>query len=277
MERGNLAGAEQDFRSALSFDGSDTRSLRGLVDVYFAQKRDREALPLLERYLDVDSLDAWAQDNWTRLMAAELGYQTFPLDYLRCLGSVAVTRAELAAILVVALETAERGGTAEGLRPAPGSTGGTNAPEPALDGGSGSREYEGRWYAPFVDKCLARGLLRPYPDGTFRPDDRVTKGLLANEVYGFLVRSAPAKTDAVLARPMEAPNPVSRGDDSPRVPGSGYSDVFILSYLWRPVRVAVELGLLEPESDAVFGVDSVVSGGEASRMAESLARLLHSP
>jgi hypothetical protein len=76
---------------------------------------------------------------------------------------------------------------------------------------------------------------------------------------------------------MEAPSPVSRGDDSPRVPGSGYSDVFILSYLWRPVRVAVELGLLEPESDAVFGVDSVVSGGEASRMAESLARLLHSP
>jgi hypothetical protein len=99
---------------------------------------------------------------------------------------------------------------------------------------------------------------------------------MANEVYGFLVRSAPAKVEAVLSRPMEVPNPVWRGNDSPRVPGSGYSDVFILSYLWRPVRVAVELGLLEPESDAVFGVDNAVSGGEAARMAENLACMLHS-
>jgi hypothetical protein len=52
MERGNLSGAEEDFRSALSFDGSDTgasgaggRLLAGAT----------ASAPLIKRYLDVDS------------------------------------------------------------------------------------------------------------------------------------------------------------------------------------------------------------------------------
>ena len=275
VERGNFSGAEEDFRSALSFDGSDTKSLRGLAEVYLARKRGPEALPLLERYLEVDSLDAWAQDNWARLRAAELGYQAFPLEYLRCLRSPSISRGELAAILVVAIETEERRRESAGLLPTSGSSAGADSLAPPGEGARRGGEYEGRWYAPFVEKSLARGLLRGFPDGTFRPDDPVRRGLLANDLYCFLMREAPAKVDAVLVRPMEVPNPVWRGEDTPRVPGAGYSDVFILSYLWRPVRVAVELGLLEPESDDVFGVDSTVSGGEAASMADNLARVLH--
>lgn len=277
VERGDFSGAEEDLRSALSFDGSDTKSLRGLVEIYLARKRSPEALPLLERYLEVDSLDAWAQDSWARLKAAELGYEAFPLEYLRCLGSPSINRGELAAILVVALETAEKREGSVGPQPAAGSAAEADVPPPAGDGARRGGEYEGRWYAPFVKKSLARGLLRTFPDGTFRPDDPVRKGLLANELYVFLTRSVPAKVEAVLVRPMEVPTPVRRGTDTPRVPGAGYSDVYILSYLWRPVRVTVELGLLEPESDARFGLDSVVGGGEAARTAGNLASLLHSP
>jgi len=117
LARGNSRGAEEDFRSALSFDGSDLKCLRGLAELYLAQKRDSEALPLLERFLEVDPLDAWAQDTWVRLMAADLGYEALPLDYLRCLKSAGVSRAELAAILVVALDAAERRGQSPGTGP----------------------------------------------------------------------------------------------------------------------------------------------------------------
>ena len=282
LGRGNSRGAEEDFRSALSFDGSDVKCIRGLAELYLAQKRDGEALPLLERYLEVDPLDAWAQDTWARLMAADLGYEALPLDYLRSLKNATVSRAELAAILVVALDAAERRGASPGPepsspRPSAGSPAEADAPEPGHDPGTGSTDYEGRWYTPFVEKSLARGLMRLYPDGSFRPEDWVKKGLLANEVYSFLARSAPAKVDAVLVRPMEALAPAGSGEEPPRVPGTGYSDVFILSYLWRPVRVAVELGLLESESSTAFGVNSTVSGREAARLAENLARLVHSP
>jgi len=277
MERGNLGGAEEDLRSALSFNGSDTKSLRGLAETYLAQKRDPDALPILERYLEVDSFDAWAQDSWARLMANELGYQSFPLDYLRCLRSAAVNRAELAAILVVALEMAERGGSATGSSPASSLSVGADPSQLAGDKNRRSTDSEGRWYSPFVEKSLAGGLQRPYPDSTFRPNDLVRKGLLANELYNFLVQARGQKVESVLGRPAEGPAPVWSGTTSPRTPGSGYSDVNVLGYLWRPVRVVVELGMLEPESETVFGVDSTLSGEEAMRLAKNLVRLLHSP
>ncbi|MBN1504164.1 MAG: S-layer homology domain-containing protein [Candidatus Eisenbacteria bacterium] len=275
--RGDSLGAEEDFRSALSFDGSDLKSLRGLAEIYQAHDRGPEALRLVYRYLELDSLDAWAQDTWVDLMGAGLGYENFPLDYLRCLKSAAISRGELAAILVVALESAERKETSSDSSTAPGVEAGGSPLESPSDGERSCRDCASRWYAQFVEKSMARGLMRTYPDTSFRPDDPVDKGLLANDLYLFLARSAPAKVEAVLVRPMEALRAAGSGTGSPRVPGTGYSDVFILSYLWRPVRVAVELGLLEPESDSAFGVDSPVSGSEAARMAENLARLVHSP
>lgn len=274
LQRGNFSGAEEDYRSALSFDGSDSASLRGLTEMYLAGNRGADALPLLERYLRVDPLDAWAQDNWAKVKAAELGYPAFPVEYLRCLRSPSISRGELAAILVVAIET-EEARASKGTSQSYSSPAARDSVAKRTAGALGDRDYEGRWYAPFVTKSLARGFLRTFPDGTFRPDDSVRKGLLANEVYLFLMKETPAKVEEVLVHPLEVPSQPSRDKGPHAVPGAGYSDIYILSYLWRPVRATVELGLLEPQSETTFGLDSAVSGQEAALMADNLARLLH--
>jgi tetratricopeptide (TPR) repeat protein len=276
-ERGRLAAAEQDFRFALSFNGADTKSLRGLAELYLAEKRNPEALEIIQVYLDVDPLDAWAQDNWTKLMAVDLGYRSLPLDYLRCLKSTAVNRAELAAILVVALDRAGRSRSSADSLGAFNDSGGTGGAEYQSAGSHGIADSRGAWFTPFVERSLAMGLLRSYPDSTFRPYDLVRKAMLANELYSFLVLTRAPAVESVLERPAGSSVPVRYGASESRVPVSGYSDVNVLAYLWRPVRVAVELGILEPESETVFGADSTITGQEASRAAETLVRLLHSP
>jgi len=301
-EVGNVVGAEEDFRFALSFEGADTKSLRGLAEIYLAQGTSFEALSILERYLTVDPLDAWAQDSWAHQMASILGQQDFPLQYLHGLGSAAITRGELAAILVVELEMQQQrqkrssGAVvaeteADGLAEA-NVSGGEHVQAVADTGysaeaqsgiGEWSRastgrvsDCEGRWFEPFVERAITAELMRPYPDATFRPDDIVRKGLLAVELHSYLLRRSGDKVRFSMEVNPDPAAPMP-GSDYLTVPVSGYSDVTSLSYLWQPVNVVVRLGILEPDSESTFGVGRTLSGTEVLRVARRLAWAVRSP
>lgn len=301
-ERGNLVEAEEDLLLALSHDESDTKSLRCLADIYAADNRRFEALSVLERYLEVDPLDARAQDAWAAQMASMLGNQSFPLEYLSCLRSDAVTRGELAAVLVVEKEKLERRAepsrllsdttaagidsvavTGAGIDSGGAVTGlvvdsahvASGIKRPSA-GGALAWDCVGRWFMPFVEKALEARILGLYPDGTFRPDDLVRKGVLTVELYEYLLRTRRDKVEVLLGDNPEGASWPS-AETGQGLPHFGYGDASNLSYLWRPMNVLVKLGIVGAESDSLFGVEDVMSGQEARRIAQDLARVVHSP
>jgi hypothetical protein len=130
------------------------------------------------------------------------------------------------------------------------------------------------WFVPFVGKAIDLGLLRPYPDGTFRPLDVVEKGPLAVELYYFLVKNCSVTPSALLhSEPISSAgseNPV----ESALLDASGYLDVDGSSYLWIPVSSLVRLGIMNPESDILFGTRSSLRGTEARGIARSMAQAM---
>ncbi|KPJ59472.1 MAG: hypothetical protein AMJ46_11200 [Latescibacteria bacterium DG_63] len=262
-EGGDLVGAVDDFTSALALLPEDLESLRGLTEAHLAQASFHAALEVLDRLLEVDPLDAWAQDKWCTSMASVLGYSEFPLDYLRMLRRDRITRGELAALLVVEREMilfqteGNRHRQYEGDLP--------DVPD-----------CDGSWFEPFARKAVSWKLLRLYPDGTFRPSDTVRKGTLAVELYYFLRKHcAVAPTELLRTGPLSSPA-IEDPDGLKQWNTSGYLDVRGSTYLRIPVRIMVDLGILEPDSDIVFGTESTLEGAQARKMARNMARMMAS-
>jgi tetratricopeptide (TPR) repeat protein len=313
-ERGNISGAVQDFRSALVLEPDDTESLRGLADILVSQNEISQAVKVLEMFLRVDSLDARAQDAWCSSMASLLGYNRFPIEYLRTLKSDALTRGELAAILVVESEMARLEAEARSkpiagesirqvvdLRPnrQAGSSAGSHESADSLKlprDNSQVRKQETSqptvriydctefWFAPFVEKAVRLGLLDAYPDGTFRPLDTVRKGILALDLYTFLSRHCEdALTVVKTTFEKRVQGTEGRVEQSPRWGGAlmdrpnlVYSDVDDSSYLWRPVVAVTGLDVMRPASISSFGIDNPLSGEETRAIARNLARVMAS-
>ncbi|UCF79386.1 MAG: tetratricopeptide repeat protein [Candidatus Eiseniibacteriota bacterium] len=260
-ERGDVEGAIQDFLSALALSPDDLESLRGLAETYLSQGQVEASLSVLGRFLEVDPLDAWAQDTWCESIAALLGYSEFPLEYLRTLEAGAVIRGELAALLVVELELARLQNRYE-----------TNDERvvDVLD----VPDCHGLWFSPFVRKAIGQKLLRLYPDGTFRPGDVVKRGPLAVELHYFVSRHCPEALDlssegeSGLSSALQATLSVGVGDVW------GYVDVDSSSYLWLPAVSMARLGIVKPDSDILFGAGSSLDGREARDVARSLARTI---
>ena len=141
------------------------------------------------------------------------------------------------------------------------------------------------WFAPFADKAVSLGLLKLYPDGTFRPSDIARKGVVTVELCSFLSRHCSNALTVVqneLAEPLQSAEArVSHGSSfegttSGGTTASGYYDVDDSSYLWRPVAVVTTLGIMRPASRDSFGIDSPLSGQETKAIARALAGIMAS-
>jgi hypothetical protein len=263
QEKKDMSGAIDDFKSALALLPEDRESLRGLTEVYLAQERIPVALKVLDRFLAVEPLDAWAQDNWCASMASLLGYSEFPLDYLRCLESDAVTRGELAALLVVEREMSLS------------ETRGIGSEEEAMTHPNIS-DCSTLWFSSFVEKAVHWGVLRLYPDGTFRPRDVVRKGPLAVELHHFLSKHCAVSPATFLSVKSDTFAESEEVAAFRQLDISGYLDVSSSSYLWIPVTSMVKLDILSSDSDIVFGAQSTLEGREARRIARRMARTMSS-
>ncbi len=269
-ERGDLPGAIDDFKSALALLPEDNESLRGLAETYLAQERVSSALRVLDRLLEVEPLDAWAQDNWCASMASLLGYSEFPLAYLRALRSDAVTRGEFAAFLVVEREMSlldtvdgnseERGEVRENGEQAEFLPG---VPDCGM-----------LWFEAFVEKVVEWGAMRLYPDGTFRPWDPVRKGPLAVELYRFLSTHCAVSPTTFLSIKSESLAESEEITAFRQLDSSGYLDVGGSSYLWIPVTSLVKMDVMSSDSDVVFGAQSTLGGAEARTVARKMARAM---
>ncbi|MCX5800381.1 MAG: S-layer homology domain-containing protein [Candidatus Eisenbacteria bacterium] len=285
-EQGELSGVVEDLKSALALEPNDTESLRGLAEAYLDQNEIFEAVRTFERFLQVDSLDARAQDAWRGSMASLLGLDSFPIEYLRTLRSSALTRGELAAVLVVEFETARleqewraRPDTRSGSLPSGSespSTLGNVSPQASVR----IPDCAHFWFAPFAEKAVSLGFLDVYPDNTFRPLDTVRRGVLALELYSFLERhceNALSGVQDTLGEPVRGVGGrVLQASGLSSALTSVYSDVDASSYLWRPVVAMAALGVVRPASRDSFGIDSLLSGEETRAIARNLAAVMGS-
>jgi tetratricopeptide (TPR) repeat protein len=229
-ERGNLSGAIQDFKSVLVLEPNDTESLRGLAEIFVGQSKISETVSILERFLQVDSLDARAQDAWCSSMASLLGLDRFPIEYLRTLKSSALSRGELAAVLVVELEMAVLGS------PQAGPTGGSAEahavqPKASSDFKTGSPDSTSPLnYTELRSKLKAPQLV------DIRPSRQAASAASSQHSVDSL-KSTPAYSEAPGRRALQA---------SVNVPDCA-------QFWFAPfVAKAVSLGLLDVYPDGTF-------------------------
>lgn len=55
-----------------------------------------------------------------------------------------------------------------------------------LEGGSLAKDYEGHWAQFYIEKAIAAGYMQGYPDGSFRPDDYITRAEFCR-VLSFII------------------------------------------------------------------------------------------
>lgn len=303
LARNDLGSAAADLESSISLEPKNAETLRSLAQIYLAQHRAGDALSVLDRFLEFDSLDASSKLVWSRSMALALGLEYLPPEYFDAVRSNAINRGELAAILIVEAKRASfdlktpplsQPGNPKviDLRQAKGvifpdthrdtAGGGDTAFRAPTYQGTVSRvrfrDCELSWYAPYVERVVDAGFLAAFPDGSFRPADRVTKGILSLNVYSFLDRHCTTALadirSALAAAAANGEGGSAQVSDPYQALAAAYSDVGTGSYVWRPVKAVTALGIMSPSSPGFFGIDEPVSGNEARTIASNLAALL---
>jgi hypothetical protein len=196
----------------------------------------------------LEGTQAWATATLYRVTAAFPDLEGDPLrddiEILATLGLVSgdpagnfrpgdpLTRAELAKLMVLAL----------GLQPAD-----EQAPLPLADA-----DAIPAWARPYVATAYAQGLMRGYADGTFRPNEVVTRA----ELVAMAVRAVPAGS------------PARRSDAPP------FTDQAAMPDWVRPAaEQAVRLGLIDSFWGDAFRAGDRVTRREAAAVIRRLIDL----
>jgi len=167
----------------------------------------------------------------------------FPLppDYESLSKKDELSRAEVAAILIRELKPEEIPGFA-GREPIAGEI----------------PDIENHWAKAFVEKAINFDLMKVYPDGTFRPDDTVTRAHYALLLHKILTRTN-------LGKKLEMPTSIELSP-FPDVPNSHYT--------FKSIMICVNLGLMKSKLDGTFGLNDSLSGAEAIEAARILREQL---
>jgi len=99
---------------------------------------------------------------------------------------------------------------------------------------------ESNWIYPFVETVTARGVMRGYPDGTFRPNSSISRG----ELIRSLVLSAGWKPTASVSELIV--------DVPARHPAASY------------IEAARVRGIISPDSDGNFYPDAPATRSDVS-------------
>lgn len=110
------------------------------------------------------------------------------------------------------------------------------------------------WAKSFVDKSLQLGIIDKYPDGTFRPNEKVNRAEFARLIEHFLVK---AWDDSKMETQFF-------GEMSP------FADVLNTSPVFNSVMVVSTRGIMPGFEDGTFKPLQVVSGAESLNIIRNL-------
>ena len=110
------------------------------------------------------------------------------------------------------------------------------------------------WAKTFIEKALNAGIMQKYPDGTFRPDQKVNRAEFAMLIQNFLVKAYDDQS-------IETKH---FGDNSP------FADVLNTAPIFNAVMVVSTRGIMTGRDDGTFQPLAVVSGAESLNIIRNL-------
>jgi len=179
--------------------------------------------------IDVDPNFMEAQSNWERLQTLRRASAGQTDVMKRIAASSAITRAELAAILVeqLPLDRIYRHRQAEITTP---------------------MDVKSSWARGYCDKVLSCGILELYPSGEFLPEEYVARADLAFTMQKILVATfQDPSLETKYVGEMKA----------------DYTDLSPQSPFYNAVRLMTSRGIMKGRMDGSFGVGDTVPGSEA--------------
>ena len=210
-----------------------------------------------EAYAAALALDpgyAQADQAWKRLNETQRTMAGASPEYQTIARAAAVTRAELAALLVNELPLdrifQKRDDRRETPFQAPGATRQSGQPNQIPD-------TQTSWAKAYVDRTVAVGAMELYPDGQFKPTETITRVELAQVVQNILI--------ATFHDPKLATAYIGNTSTLSDVPRSHFA--------FNAVTLAVSRGIMAPKADGTFGLADTVSGTEALQAIRSLKNL----
>ncbi len=194
-------------------------------------------------------------ERWEEMQRARRAAAGLPPEFVKIARAPRITRGDLAALFVVELDLEKllkRQGPPERKRfyspgtPVMGKK--EEAKEPEIP------DIRNHWAMNYIKTVVELGIMDLYPDGTFKPDEPITRGNFA--VY----------CTNLLAKVLNDPKLTTRfiGSTSP------FPDVPSSHYAFNAVMVMTTRGIMKAKLDGTFGLTDPVSGADALMMLKTL-------
>lgn len=113
---------------------------------------------------------------------------------------------------------------------------------------------ETHWAKTYVEKALNTGIMMKYPDGTFKPDQKVNRAEFALLIQHFLVKAFDDQS-------IETKH---FGDSSP------FADILNTAPIFNAAMVVSTRGIMTGKDDGTFQPTAVVSGAESLNIIRNL-------
>ena len=121
-----------------------------------------------------------------------------------------------------------------------------SSPKPGAEYSVGSDVKSDYWAYAYIDRALRLGLVENYPDGQFKPDEKISRGVFALMLQTVLVR---ALDDESLSKKYLGTE-------------SQFNDITSSHWAYNAAVVSVNRGLLKAKGDGAFGIMDGVTGAE---------------
>ncbi len=188
-------------------------------------------------------------DKWKDLQDIRRASAGLPPEYVAIARTPAITRADLAALFVVELnldKVMKKRGAPEYKK--------FYAPESNIMGKKEEKtspqfpqDIQNHWAKHYIEKVINYGIMEPYPDGTFKPDEKLTRANFALFVQNFLIKVT--GDNGLSTRFIGSASPF------PDVPNSHYA--------FNAIMVVTTRGIMKAKLDGTFGLTEPVPGKDA--------------
>ena len=236
QKAGDSAAALSHAEKAVSLDPADARALQLVAELNEASRAWAKAADAYTALNAIEPSEATAAK--IDQMRERGAFDAMPAEYRSIEESATVTRAQLAALLGVRLETLLRGART------------TNA--------AVMTDVRNHWASPWILAVTRAGVMEAFPNHTFQPNATVRRGDLAQAVSRVLTLIA-----------AEKPRLASRWRD----PRPKFADVAPGHLSYPAAARAVSSGVMSPLEGDTFQLSRIVTGTEAEDAVAKLAAL----
>uniref|UniRef100_A0A7C4UGH2 Tetratricopeptide repeat protein n=1 Tax=candidate division WOR-3 bacterium TaxID=2052148 RepID=A0A7C4UGH2_UNCW3 len=257
IAKGRLLIAKKDpegslkwFDNAIKLDPKNEDAYIYKADAYVLLQKYDEAEKVFSAGMQQLPNSQELNARWEMMQAARRAAAGLPPQYLAIARSNAITRADLAALLVVELDldkiTKEPGPTPEKKFAPPPTQQVMGKPE-TPKGLELPPDVQMHWAKSFISKVIELGIMEPYPDGNFDPQRPITRADFAMAVQNLL--------KGLLKDPGLSTRFIGSTSPFPDVPSSHYA--------FNAVMVVTTRGIMKAKLDGTFGLTDKVSGTDA--------------